>query len=360
MRPSPPNDPPKDVDGPRSNDQRRARRRRVTLSQIAAHLRVSTATVSLALRDSPAVAEETRRRVQAIAGELGYIYNRQAASLRTARTYIVGVVVHDVLNPYFAEIFQAIETELEQHRLTILMCNHHDDVARQRTFVSVLQQQNADGLIICPSVDTTADEIDRLLASGMPMTMMCREVEGVVDVPMVRGDDFQGMLQMTGHLIEAGHRHIVMVGGRPQISSSRDRAAGYFEAMRQAGLEGVHISEASTQKDGLLAVDAILARDPRPTAAVCFNDRVAFGVMAGLTRHGLRPGVDMAVTGYDDVDGADATTPSLTTVRNGSADIGREAARAIHAAIEGYDPPFQRLLIQPHLAIRESAPAPLP
>jgi DNA-binding LacI/PurR family transcriptional regulator len=342
-------------------DARRARRRRVTLSQIAAHLQVSTATVSLALRGSPAVAEETRKRVQAIANELGYIYNRQAASLRTARTFIVGVVVHDVMNPYFAEIFQAIEAELELHGLTILICNHRDEVARQRTFVSILQQQSADGLIICPSIDTTAEEIDRLLATGMPMTIMCREVEGVSDVPMVRGDDHRGTYEMTKHLIAEGHRRIVMAGGRHQTSSGRDRASGYFDAMRDAGLEAgaeAHIGELTTQRDGYLAVDQILAMAPRPTAVVCFNDRVAFGVMAGLTRAGLKPGIDIAVTGYDDVEGADATAPTLTTVRNGSIEIGQQAARAILAEIEGREPPFMRLIIQPHMEIRESAPPP--
>lgn len=91
------------------DDLRQFRRRRVTLSQLAAQLDVSTATVSLALRDNPAVSAETRKKVQALAQEMGYIYNRQAASLRTARTDIVGVVVHDVLNPYFAQVFRAVE-----------------------------------------------------------------------------------------------------------------------------------------------------------------------------------------------------------------------------------------------------------
>ncbi len=348
------------MSGQETEDRLRFRRRRVTLSQIAAQLDVSTATVSLALRDNPAVASETRKRVQETAVELGYIYNRQAASLRTARTYIVGVVVHDVLNPYFAEIFRAVELELEKHGLTTLICNHRDDINRQRTFVSVLQQQAADGLVLVPSVGTTAQEINNLVEMGMPVTMVCRDVDGAM-APLVRGDDFGGTFQLTKHLIDAGHKRIAMVGGRRQTSSGRDRHGGYLEAMTQAGLEilpGYDVPECMTQVHGFEITPQLLALDPRPTAVVCFNDPIAFGIMHGLSKAGLMPGRDMAITGFDNVDGAQASFPALTTVRNGADDIGREAARAIHAQIEGLHPPFERQLIAAQMEVRDSSPPP--
>lgn len=346
--------------GQEMEDRARFRRRRITLSQIAAQLDVSTATVSLALRDNPAVATETRKRVQEMASELGYIYNRQAASLRTARTYIVGVVVHDVLNPYFAEIFRAVEFELERHGLTTLICNHRDEISRQRTFVSVLQQQAADGLVLVPSVGTTADEINALVETGMPVTMVCRDVEGV-HAPSVRGDDLGGTYQLAKYLIGQGHQRIAMVGGRRQTSSGRDRHAGFVKAMAEAGLPilpGYDIPECMNQIDGFKITDTLLALEPRPTAVVCFNDPIAFGIMAGLSKAGLMPGRDMAITGFDDVDGAEASYPALTTVKNGSAEIGREAARAIIAQIEGYNPPFERQMIAAQMAVRESSPPP--
>lgn len=196
---------------PSPEDVRRSRRRRITLSQLAAQLDVSTATVSLALRDNPAVSVETRKKVQALAQELGYIYNRQAASLRTSRTDIVGVVVHDVLNPYFAEVFRAVEAELESYGFTILICNHRDEIHRQRNFVQVLQQQNADGLVICPSLGTTAADIDAIVRSGTPVTVICRDVDGAT-APSVRGDDFRGMYEITRHLIATGHRRLAIIG----------------------------------------------------------------------------------------------------------------------------------------------------
>lgn len=342
---------------PSPEDVRRSRRRRITLSQLAAQLDVSTATVSLALRDNPAVSVETRKKVQALAQELGYIYNRQAASLRTSRTDIVGVVVHDVLNPYFAEVFRAVEAELESYGFTILICNHRDEIHRQRNFVQVLQQQNADGLVICPSLGTTAADIDAIVRSGTPVTVICRDVDGAT-APSVRGDDFRGMYEITRHLIATGHRRLAIIGGRRMTSAGRDRHGGFVAAMKEAGLEPVaDIPELMTQGDGRAAADRLLALDPRPDAVVCFNDLIAFGLMSGFTKAGVRPGVDIAVTGYDDVDGSESWAPSLTTVKNGSDEIGKEAARAIKALIEGEEPPFQRLLIPPQLELRDSSGA---
>ncbi|SON57643.1 Degradation activator [Hartmannibacter diazotrophicus] len=338
------------------------RRRRVTLSQIAAELNVSTATVSLALRDNPAVSSETRQRVRERAADLGYIYNRQAASLRTARTNIIGVVVNDVINPYFAEVFRAVENELEREGVTILICNHRDDLARQQTFVSVLQQQNADGLVICPSLGTTAADIEQITRSGTPVTLICRDVEGAT-VPIVRGDDFKGTYDLTTHLISLGHKHIAMIGGRRKTSSGRDRYGGFLAAMEQAGLsvsETSDVPEIMTSAEGKAAVERLLLADPRPTAIVCFNDLLAIGVMSGLYRNKLRPGIDIAVTGFDDVDGSETWTPSLTTVRNGSDEIGRQAASAIMALVNDRPLPFDRLLIPPKLEIRESSPPPSP
>ncbi|WP_069306648.1 LacI family DNA-binding transcriptional regulator [Methylobrevis pamukkalensis] len=337
------------------------RRRRVTLSQIAAELNVSTATVSLALRDNPAVSQDTRQRVRERAADLGYIYNRQAASLRTARTNIIGVVVNDVINPYFAEVFRAVEDELEREGMTILICNHRDDLTRQQNFVSLLQQQNADGLVICPSLGTTAADIEQITRSGTPVTLICRDVEGAT-APIVRGDDFKGTYDVTRHLIGLGHRHIAMIGGRRRTSSGRDRHSGFMAAMAEAGLsvvEGADIPEITNSAEGKAAVERILLHEPRPTAIVCFNDLLAIGVMSGLYRNKLMPGIDIAVTGFDNVDGSETWTPALTTVRNGSDEIGRQAAAAIMAQINDRPLPFDRMLIPPKLEIRESSPPPL-
>ncbi|WP_417672207.1 LacI family DNA-binding transcriptional regulator [Roseibium sp.] len=332
--------------------------KRLTLGHIAEKLGISTATVSLALRDSPLVAEDTRQKVKQTAEEIGYIYNRSAASLRTARSQIVGVAVHDILNPYFAEVFSALENVLEEQGQMIFICNHRDDVKRQRAFINTLLQHRADGLILCPSVGTTAEEINRLVDQGIPVTLMCRELKGVW-APCVHGDDLAGGYAVTKHLIDQGHERIAMIGGRRESSAGRDRHAGWRKALEEAGLdpkEQLDIPELMTQSDGRNAVPQILNARERPTALMCFNDLVALGMMPALRRLDIEPGPDMAITGYDDIDGAASRTPALTTVNNHADKIGRLAALTLLRQVAGERVPNRPILIEPDLRIRESSP----
>ncbi len=209
---------------------------KVKLSTIAETLGVSTATVSLALRDSPLVADATREKIKEKARALGYIYNRRAASLRTSRSGIIGVVVHDIMNPFYAEILRAIESELDRNRQTFILSNHYDLVEKQRNFIETLLQLGGDGVIMSPAIGTPAEDIRIAEDNGMPAILVARAVDDV-DVPTFRGDDAHGIALATNHLIGLGHRSIAMVGGTDQTSTGRDRYRGYVEALRKAGIE---------------------------------------------------------------------------------------------------------------------------
>lgn len=333
--------------------------KRLTLAMIAERLGISTATVSLALRSSPLVAEETRKRVAALADELGYIYNRSAASLRTARTNIVGVVVHDILNSYFAELVAAVEAELVQHQLTVFLCNHGDDFLRQRAFLETLLQYRADGVILVPSVGTTPKDITRIADAGLATVLIAREVPGLDDTPLVRGDDASGMRLAVDHLIGLGHRRIAFVGGRSQSSSGRERRRGYEDALEAAGIpidEDLIFAEQMTRSDGRAITGEVMAL--KPTAIAAFNDLIALGIVMELRRRGLEPGRDLSVTGYDDIEEASVWSPSLTTVWNGQQEVGRRSALMLYDILEGRHPEAPRQLVRPELRIRESTAPP--
>ena len=135
---------------------------------------MSTATVSLALRDSPLVADATRERIKEHARAIGYIYNRRAASLRTSRSGIVGVVVHDIMNPFFAEILRSIESELDRSRQTFILSNHYDQLEKQRTFIDTLLQLGADGVIMSPAIGTPPEDIRLAEENGLPAVLIAR------------------------------------------------------------------------------------------------------------------------------------------------------------------------------------------
>ena len=341
---------------PASNYQGSGLSGKITLSTIAEYLGVSTATVSLALRDSPLVAAGTREKIKKAASELGYIYNRRAASLRTSRSGIIGVMVHDIMNPFFAEILKAIEGELGQSRQTFLLCNHNDDLSVQSDFIQTLLQFGADGVIISPAIGTTAADIRAIENSGLPVVMIARWVEGS-DAPVFRGDDRLGIYRATRYLIDLGHRDIAFIGGRRETSTGRDRREGYMAAMREAEIEldpAWQTGSEATRKAGYDSVRAMFAAGNRPTGVVCFNDLVAIGVLSGLRSIGLEPGIDVAVTGYDDIAEAEIASPALTTVWNGQQEAGRLAARSMTSIIAGEEPPRERVLIAPELRVRES------
>lgn len=336
--------------------------RKTTLSTIAEHLGVSTATVSLALRDSPLVADSTREKIKLAAGELGYIYNRRAASLRTSRSGIIGVMVHDIMNPFFAEILKAIEEELGQNRRTFFLCNHHDDLNIQTNFVETLLQFGADGVIMSPAIGTTAADIASIEQMGLPVVMVARDVEDS-PAPIFRGDDKQGIYLATHYLIELGHREIAFIGGMRETSTGRDRRAGYQAAMQEASIDidpAWQVGSEGSRKAGFDSVRQMFKAGVKPTGIVCFNDLVAIGVMSGLRSLGIEPGQHVAVTGYDDISEAEIAAPTLTTVWNGQQEVGRLAARSILATLSGEDPPREKVLIAPELRIRQSTSPPPP
>ena len=330
---------------------------KVKLSTIADSLGLSTATVSLALRDSPLVAEITRERIKTAARDLGYIYNRRAASLRTSRSGIVGVCVHDVMNPFFGEILKAVENELDRHRQTFILCNHYDDLAKQRAFVDTLLQLGADGLILSPALGTPAADIRLAEDNELPTTLIARTIDGS-GVTGFRGDDSYGMGLAVDHLVSLGHRRIAMIGGNDATSTGRDRAAGYRAALERAGIAfqpSWRIEGPRDRHSGFDVAAAFAAMPDRPDAAVCFSDLVALGFMYGLSRAGLRPGADVAVIGYDDIDEAAIAMPSLTTVANGQSEVGRRAAGALLDRLRGEPASDETVLITPSLKIRQSS-----
>ena len=329
---------------------------KIKLSTIAETLGVSTATVSLALRDSPLVADVTREKIKDKARALGYIYNRRAASLRTSRSGIIGVVVHDIMNPFYAEILRAIESELDRNRQTFILSNHYDSVEKQRNFIETLLQLGGDGVIMSPAIGTPPEDIRLAEDNGMPAILVARAVDEV-DVPTFRGDDTHGIALATNHLIGLGHRSIAMVGGTDQTSTGRDRYRGYVEALKKAGMEvdpDLRIPGPRTKQGGFEAAVNFLSMPQKPTAAVCWNDLVAIGLMNGIARAGLVPGRDVSVTGYDDLEEASIATPALTTVWNGQSDVGRAAARALLDKLNGSSEPNGLHLVKPEMRIRQS------
>jgi LacI family transcriptional regulator len=332
----------------------RAQRARVTLQMIARQLAVSTATVSLALRDSPLVAETTRRKVKKAARDLGYVYNRSAAALRMARTNILAVALHNILNPYFAEILAAIEQRAIEQGRTVMFGSCAGDTERQERVLTTLREYRPDGLLFCPTAGTRAENLDHLIASGIPVVQIVREIEDT-GFDFVGLDDEAAAMMAIDHLMGLGHRRIAMLGGSMSVSTGRSRFAGYTKALRAAGVEidsSLHVQGAETRDAGISGVHWLMDRRDRPTAIFCYNDLTALGAMVGMKQHGLEPGRDVSIIGCDDIAEAGASYPGLTTVRGNHIEMVHKAVDLLNDRMVDPGAQQKRLMVTPQLVVR--------
>ncbi len=340
----------------------RAPRRRITLQQIAHALEISTATVSLALRDNPVIAKSTRIAVKNTARHMGYVHNRGAAALRSARTNIVAVAFHDITNPFFAEMLAAIDEAVRATGRTILLGTCGEDRERQQGVLASLREYHPDGIIVCPVTASTGHEMETLAESGIPIVQVSREVTGA-GIDFVGADDALGTRVAIDHLAALGHRRIAMVGGTEKTSTGRARHSSYRDALLAHGLEAdpdLLVSGAGSREMGSRALDQLLALESPPTGVICYNDLTAFGVMHGLRRRGLVPGEDISVVGCDDVLEAGQCYPALTTVSNRHVETARLAATRLIERLSGEAAELVRIVLEPRLVVRGTTAAPRP
>lgn len=329
---------------------------RIRLLDIAKEAGVSRATVSLALREHPSIPERTRLKIHQTAKFLGYVYNRGAANLRTASTQSVGVVVHDITNPYFAEVIAAIQDEINARGRVVLFGNTYDSHDRQKSFVNTLREYNVDGIILCPAVDTDLDWLKEVRSWSIPLVLYSRDIpEAGLDY--AGGDNERAMAEATRHLVELGHRRIAMIGVNQRISTGRERLAGYLATLKECGIDpdpSIILEGQPTRSFGMSALlDLAEMRSP-PTAAVCFNDVIAFGVMLGLNRLGWEAGRDFSVIGFDNIEEAELWQPALTSTGFPRAELGRAVASLLMDRIASPSHSARKVTLTNSLHIRES------
>jgi LacI family transcriptional regulator len=330
---------------------------RVTLRDIAREAGVSTGTVSMVLNGSPTVSPDMRERVRRVLVASGYVYNRRAANLRRRTSDLVGVCVCDLRNPFFAELLSATEAVLGDAGKVAILADTGESIERQAAFARAIREHDAAGLLLVPATGTSAAVLESIRSLGLPAVLACRHVPGV-DLDYAGADNVRAAELAVEHLVAQGHRAIAFVGAGNRSSTARDRLQGYRRTMRRHKLrvaEGWVVECAPTREAGFAAVARLPSGAAAPTAAVCFNDQVAFGLMLALRRRGLAPGVDFAVVGIDGTAEAALWMPTLTTVVTGGGPIGEVAARLLLARLADPERASRRVILQPALVVGGSS-----
>lgn len=333
----------------------------VSIKDIAKAAGVSHSTVSRALADSPLVSAETKTRIQKLALEMGYSPDARARSLVMGRTQTIGVVVTTISDPFIAQIVQAVEQTAYDFDYTIILATSGAEPEREIAAVEMLRSKRVDGVIVTSSrVGALYQEhLDRL---GVPVVLVNSHQEQSGSYTFsVSVDNRHGGCLATHHLIDLGHRRIAYVTGPADHSDDLARLAGYRDALQNAGLpfDPYLVVPGSGRVDGGEdALPRLMALQDQPTAAFCYNDMTAIGLIGAARRAGLQVPESLAVVGFDDIPFATYVSPALTTVAQPIPHMGRQATEMVlDLVLSSRDPEraVTNVLVQGKLVVRESA-----
>ncbi len=305
----------------------------VTLADVARRAGVSLATASRVLNGSArAVSDEMRVRVTAAARELNYVPNAHAQALVRSTTRTVGVIVHDVGDPYFAEILRGIQQSAADAGRLMIVCNTFRDPQRELEYIRLLQMQRVEAIILAGSgLDDRAhsraliDQLDSFASLGGRVAVIGRHH---IAADAVIPDNVGGARALAHHLLDLGHRSFGVIDGPALLTTSRDRKSGFVQALAACGItlapEAIMTGD-FTRDGGANAAVALLERFPLMTAIFAMNDVMAIGALAALRQRGIAVPEQVSLVGFDDIPIAGDVTPALTTVRVPMSQLGAEA-----------------------------------
>jgi LacI family transcriptional regulator len=326
-----------------------------TIKQVAAHAGVSSATVSHVINGTRYVSEPVQEQVRKSMNDLGYRPNALARSLRSGYTHTVGLILPDSANPYFAEVGHSIENAAFEAGYSVILCNTENDFEKESFYMDVLTKKQVDGVIFVTTGEGS-DSLKNLAEIGTPTVVMDRDFPGL-ELDVVLADSFQGGYLATQHLISLGHKRIGCIAGPSSINPSFRRVIGYKQALQAANLDvepELIMNGDFHPKSGWDVARAMLSQPDAPTAIFACNDLMAIGALRAAVELGLQVPDDLALVGYDDIELASYTNPSLTTIKQPKVEMGLAALNFLLGRIKNKQSAPQRALLPVSLVIRGS------
>lgn len=325
------------------------------MKDVAERASVSVTTVSHVLNKTRYVDRKLVRRVEDAFRSLGYQPNALARGLRRQETRMLGMVVPDNRNLYFAELARSVEDACFELGYNVILCNSDEDPAKESAYLSLLAEKRVDGIVFVAS-GTDRSGVQSLLQHKIPVVALDRELKGM-NCDSIIVDNRDGGRQATLHLISGNHRRIGCISGPKNLASAKERLQGYRDALTEARLpvEPALIQMGNFHiEGGYTAVQALLKLPNRVTAIFAANDLMAIGALRGIAARGLRVPEDVAVVGFDDIALAMYTEPPLTTVKQPIREIGKLATELIMARVNGERKEPQSRRLKTSLVVRES------
>jgi LacI family transcriptional regulator len=330
------------------------------LKDIADELGVSVVTVSRALRDRPDIAKETKARILERVKQLNYRPNLMARSLVTGRSSLIGLVVPDLIHPFFTEIAKSLAAALRKKDYFLIVSSSESDPQLEQDEIEHMLAHHLDCFVVA-SCQKDPETLRRIGEAGVPLVLIDRSFPGFA-ANFIGVNDYRAGALAVEHLIAQGCKRIAHIRG-PMTNVGNSRAEGYFDTLRKHGLSApdqyvVACGEASDsdgETRGKRAMDEILALKPRPDGIFCFNDTVAVGAMVSAIEAGLRIPKDMAILGCGNFHYSSKLRVPLSSVDQKSKEIGERAAKMISVLLEKPSARPRTIVLEPELIVRASS-----
>jgi len=330
----------------------------MNITELAKIAQVSKATVSMVFNDDERISDATKKKVLKIAKKHNYRPSSIAKSLRNKKTRTIGLMLPDIIDPFFPGILKGVEEVAMVNNYVVIFCSFDEQKEKESIYFEMLQDRWVDGIIFSGVTGSEEEEgfIKGFIERNIPIVFIDRGLEGH-SINIVKIDNFEAGYKGTKFLIDCGHRRIAFVNGPPDIYILRKRRDGYIQALKDNELcfDDSLITEGEfSVKTAKLAVDKLLELKEKPTAIFVTSDLVAISIQTELQKCGFNIPDDISVMGFDNLPISSMVNPALTTVAQPFLEMGEEAMKLLLALIEDQVSLERKILLNTQIIVRES------
>jgi DNA-binding LacI/PurR family transcriptional regulator len=331
-------------------------KKKLTIRDIAKMAQVSHMTVSRALNNDPRVREETRRRILELVNKLNYRPDARARTFVSRKSNLIGLVVSDISNPFYAELARGIEDKAHEEGYNVIFCSTVNKPERMETYVNLMMDAGVDGFIFA-STRLHEPVVEKLIDERFPLVLVNRKLRAEIGNYVVL-NNIQGAYEITQHLIDLGYRKIAIITGPSNFSTGLYRLKGYQQALKDHHIElnnNYVIQGPFTRETGYEGAKQLLTMGGRPEAIFAGNDYIAMGVIDAVEELGLHIPEETGLVGFDNTEFASNQRIKLTTVSQRTYEMGNLGIQILIDYIGRKETNYtHRVVLEPRLIIRES------
>jgi LacI family transcriptional regulator len=329
-----------------------------SIKDVAREAGVSIATVSRVFSGRDPVSEQMRARVLAAAGRVAYRPNALARSLKVETTRTLGLVVPNIMNPFFTAVARAVESAAQKRGYTVTLGNTDEDPEREAAYLQTLLEKRVDGLLVCPA-RARSPQLGAVVGEGVPVVFLDRAVEGV-EAPVIRADGRRALGSLVDYLTKLGHERLAIISGPPETVPGAERLEAFLEKAEERGVkvpEGFVKVGDFRRPSGKAAMEELLGLEMRPTAVFAANNLMALGAIQAVKEAGLKIPKDVSLASFDDVAWFSLLDPPLTAIAQPVEEMGAAAAEALLRMVE-YKEQADSFVAEAELLVRGSCGPP--